>query len=537
MENKVNTITKNLRLTELSVGLFSTLRVVLPQVSAEATEVQIIVTNGTIATAYDATWSDGHSAWICDIDEGQFSSVGKQKYEVCYKLDDQQFYDGAGWVRVVPATVSGIVPTPVEPPSRWAIVSITQGDKTYYADENGNIVLPEGGGGGGVAQITIPTTWSGLVALRNEGGLVAGCKYRITDYKATVVEGYTKAVAFYSADHNIKFDIIVTALDERTLSEEASAIQSADTEYFDTNNLAKWKVWYCLDNDTERFDWADNTSGNGKGVVYRLRDEFNNECWYDFKGIILEPSNPHFTFGMRYQFIDEWDDESRKGAMHDCEIKVCTNNGRQTINTNFLEMACSFIVIGRNGANNKFFDSCSNITLDDDCWNNSFNESCRYISCGRDCNNNLFGSGCKEIELASGCCDNDFEYQCKSITLGDGCINNKIYEYCSSIVFGSQCKNNELGGNSYNIRFGSGCVFVLLGDAELGGGYSYTHNVVIDEGVNSVSFTGLPEGEQVQNVELKSGLYGKVIPITYANMIYRDPLTVIRSRNSYDLEV
>lgn len=127
--------------------------------------------------------------------------------------------------------------------------------------------------------------------------------------------------------------------------------------YFQNSNLSAWKVWYCLDNDTDRFAWADDSistanivvdstsysykgtkaiknvgtfyewedeqnnsiltesetpsvgddvftySGstrtdvgnvsaydaggvvNGRGVIYRLIDEWNNDVGYDFKNI------------------------------------------------------------------------------------------------------------------------------------------------------------------------------------------------------------------------------------------------------------
>ena len=124
--------------------------------------------------------------------------------------------------------------------------------------------------------------------------------------------------------------------------------------YFQNSNLSAWKVWYCLDNDTARFTWADDSVGgkvisintfylrnktadnggyygwsspnktiyttsetpqigdtvyklgkgglvsdgtvesietdgtglpNGRGVIYRLIDEFNNDIKYDFKNI------------------------------------------------------------------------------------------------------------------------------------------------------------------------------------------------------------------------------------------------------------
>jgi hypothetical protein len=48
-------------------------------------------------------------------------------------------------------------------------------------------------------------------------------------------------------------------------------------------NASAWELKYCLDNDTTRFAWADEE--NGKGVIYYMKDEKNNECPYDFKNI------------------------------------------------------------------------------------------------------------------------------------------------------------------------------------------------------------------------------------------------------------
>ena len=38
-----------------------------------------------------------------------------------------------------------------------------------------------------------------------------------------------------------------------------------------------------MDNDTERFAWANDSLGHG--VIYRMIDEYNNDCPYDFKNI------------------------------------------------------------------------------------------------------------------------------------------------------------------------------------------------------------------------------------------------------------
>ena len=119
-------------------------------------------------------------------------------------------------------------------------------------------------------------TWDTLKALRDSGGLQKGLRYRITDYRCTTLQTETR-----SAGH--QFDIIVTALSSSMLSEKALAILHDGDTYFTNAKLQGWQLWYCLDNDITRFAWADNS--NGKGVVYRMIDEFGNDCPYDFKNI------------------------------------------------------------------------------------------------------------------------------------------------------------------------------------------------------------------------------------------------------------
>ena len=124
-----------------------------------------------------------------------------------------------------------------------------------------------------------------LKILRNNNKLMPGWKYCITDYKTTTVQSNTKAA-------NNSFNIIVEALSENTLSENASADyrEKNSNDYFFKNNanLGAWKLKYSLDNDTNRYAWADP---NGKGVIYYMKDEWGNECPYDFKNIMMKRSN------------------------------------------------------------------------------------------------------------------------------------------------------------------------------------------------------------------------------------------------------
>lgn len=137
-----------------------------------------------------------------------------------------------------------------------------------------------------VSSSTIKVTYEELKELRDNGELIPSVKYRITDYVTITNQENTK-----SANH--PFDIIVEALNENTLSEDAKAIIHDNDTYFINNELSAWELKYCIDNDTNRFAWADST--NSKGVIYYLKDEFNNECWYDFKNIQFKRDSSWLT--------------------------------------------------------------------------------------------------------------------------------------------------------------------------------------------------------------------------------------------------
>lgn len=101
------------------------------------------------------------------------------------------------------------------------------------------VTLAGGSGGGGMVEIT----YAELKELRDNGKLVPGCKYRMIDYETTTSQEGTQAAGR-------PFDLILTALDEKTLDEKCSAIQSArDVDrYFSKSNLAAWELKYSLDN-------------------------------------------------------------------------------------------------------------------------------------------------------------------------------------------------------------------------------------------------------------------------------------------------
>lgn len=133
---------------------------------------------------------------------------------------------------------------------------------------------------------TIPITYSELVQLRDLGVLYPGATYRITDYQCSSSDDETSV-------HGARFDILVRATDNDKLSEHCGALKNISDNYFpDETAFDAWEIWYCLDNDTSRFGWA---SSSGKGVIYRLIDEFGNDCPYDFKNIMFKRTASWFT--------------------------------------------------------------------------------------------------------------------------------------------------------------------------------------------------------------------------------------------------
>ena len=290
-----------------------------------------------------------------------------------------------------------------------------------------------------------------LVSLRDEGNLIPGMQYRIIDFVTTC--GTPGDGEARSAGH--PFDLIVFADSETTLNENARVIQHVGDEYFSNSKLSAWEVKYCIDNDTSRFDWAVD---DGKGVIYYMKDEFNNECWYDFKNIQYSFSEDipisGITAGEYYYTFGGGRDRSLSGHS--------TNN---MIRPNFNGLYLNFIVLVGGCNNNVFGNDCSFITTHNSCTYNIFGAGCSYINVGISCEYNNFGNGCSVITLGSNCAYNNFNTVCYAISF----------------------TNAQSGGeNLNNIRY---CTF--------------------DSGVNSLTIwnPSMTDEDYLQNIHVTSGTY------------------------------
>ena len=330
-------------------------------------------------------------------------------------------------------------------------------------------------------------TYSDLKALRDGAKLTPSRLYRITDYITTTAQSNTK-----SAGH--PFDVIVLAISESELLEQAWAIKHKDDTYFAECDLNAWKIWYCLDNDTDRFAWAEST--NSKGVIYRMIDEFGNDCPYDFKNIqfyrqwdsstslwsTISSDNtgiPCYTFSSEgSSSTTSFTDMSLNvsNGVYSNVIKEYMSSNKQTLNNNcFFGINCESNTFGNNCRNNSFGGGCFSTTFGENCFSNTFGNSCYINTFGygcarntfiRSCNKNTFGNNCNKNTFVDSCSSNTFGCRCSSNTFrgscsynsfGDSCSSNSFRVNCFSNTFGDDCSSNTFGNNCSKNTFGDSC--------------------------------------------------------------------------------
>lgn len=320
-------------------------------------------------------------------------------------------------------------------------------------------------------------TYEELVGMVRRESLVVGAKYRITDYVTTVGSNEYQSI-------KKPFDIIVEAETSKTLSSNAKAVPSdRDTDnYFQYCDLSKWELKYDINNDVGKYAWADP---NGKGVIYYMKDDRENECPYDFKNIKVKPlseSNYYFTFTLNntdYSISD---------------TKGCYNNiikERRAFDTGCLHIP-SIVIIAK--GENPIFN----------------------------CIENTFGYDCDNIVIKEGAARNTFGSECYDIRCN----------YIGGSTFGNQCKRLyfDEGNDSYFGTYISNFNFVDSTDIQ--GSGSFEGIIVDGNNYNNDSETTVVKGNtKVINAHFKAGIIGGEKPIELDNTSSRYLTTVERSKD------
>ena len=386
---------------------------------------------------------------------------------------------------------------------------ITVGNKTLDFDGTKDILFTLDD----IAATAKRVTWSELKNLRDTSGLTDGVNYRITDYACTTTQADTR-----SAEH--QFDIIVVADDNHTLNENARAALHEGDTYFSNCKLSTWKLKYSLDNDTERFAWADST--NGKGVVYRMIDEWNNDCPYDFKNIqfkryILDKTNlittdhpnsivetaiktlfnasdnvvisvsstiyykgdyitnvyPNADADSLYvpygDIVYDGDgpcllckiDQTKFDYFYTFSSHVSSSPTDKTMSSTTIHDN-KLLIGGASGTHDSITEIGNGLpnTIflnDSDCYGNTFGVNCYGNSFGNDCNYNTFGNDFQNNTFGNDCNYNTFGEGCNYNTFGEDCVSNSFGNNCDSNSFGSYFRNNTFRNNCKSNSFGDAC--------------------------------------------------------------------------------
>ena len=366
---------------------------------------------------------------------------------------------------------------------------------SYKIKQGGKWITVAAGTNGGGAEAQDPlteTTWAELKDLRDAGKLTAGMQYRITDFVTTTTQAETQ-----SAGH--PFDLIVTADSASRLNEKARAILHEGDEYFADSKLNAWQIWYSLDNDTARFAWADS---DGKGVIYRMVDEFRNDLPYDFKNVqfkrykitaVTDSKKPdglvNGYFGARqvggsamypsgytistedtawrytfdYSGADyslnkyasgsggEWAKNCYGNGIAACFLTGGSGGRAQVLNNaaflNTSALAANYAnrLTGAQTHTVTFGNGCYNNTLGNNCNYNTLGNGCYYNTLGNNCNYNTLGNNCNYNTLGNSCYYNTLGNYCRSNTLGNNCDSNTLGNGCDSNTLGNYCDSNTLG--------------------------------------------------------------------------------------------
>jgi hypothetical protein len=377
-------------------------------------------------------------------------------------------------------------------------------------------VVVRGSTGGGTntsAELAKNVTHAELVTLRDNGELVAGQQYRIIDYETTCTWGNTQV-----AGH--PFDLVLTALDNKTLDEKCSAIWSErDIDgYFANSNLAAWDVRYCLDNDTERFDWAlaggytlkisafdteFNTIPYGNYIIggvnyYMWVTLYDGELAFpvfsenpkpsvqdtvylsdtgetiDGTATVIGATEQKAGNGVIYRLVDEsgnsvpYDFKNIMFSRPLTEGKYDVENGVDTfcytfscIDSDIFEIADQSVKEPYNCENNRMgFYSKNNIFLTfigASCSSNTFGDRCTNNTFGNECNFNIFRNNCYNNTFGDNCNKNTFEVYCYSNTFEKNCDSNIFGNECNFNIFGKYCSSNTFGDRCTNNTFGNNC--------------------------------------------------------------------------------
>ena len=307
-------------------------------------------------------------------------------------------------------------------------------------------------------EVTYEVTYKEICKLRNTNALVPGRSYRITDYECIVASSDE-----YKVEQSNVFDIIVTAATTNQLNENCRAVLHKGDKYFSRNALEVWEIKYTIDNDKSLYDWANLESG--KGVIYYMKDEFGNECPYDFKNIQFQPyynssmsvqkyNNGYYcyTFSSEYSENDidyslGFDEDGGMVNVFDNKIERYVS----TIATYPAAVLNNIVFFGNFNFQNTIGTSCRNMTFNDTTIGNNIGKASCDITTEWEFKYNTIGSNCVSMSFGKSCDSNTIGNNSGVCSFDKNCSNNTIGSVVTYCSFGYNFSYNTVGNGCTNI--------------------------------------------------------------------------------------
>lgn len=274
-----------------------------------------------------------------------------------------------------------------------------------------------------------------------------------------------------------------------------------------------------------------NKDFGGRGIIYYMKDEYENECHYDFKNILFKRWAASTT-GFDSSFNDygsgtagymHWSNSSSSlwGMTVSTQTPPSyyyTFTKRSDINIQNCEnLDASIIISGCKGnslktcgtGNNSFetYIKLNNIVILSGNYN-KFDYDCSNISIASG-HNNVFMGGCHNIWMRNSY-DNKFDNDCSYIylcyssynILGANCLYMKLYQYSRFNQFGLQCSYCVTGRNTEHCMFGDNCQYINFNNK------SYYRYITIDSGNRNITLnctSTTSSSQYYQNVTIAKG--------------------------------
>lgn len=269
---------------------------------------------------------------------------------------------------------------------------------------------------------------------------------------------------------------------------------------------------------------------DGKGVIFYMKDEYNNEAFYDFKNILFarykitniydQNNNPiqHDLIGTYGEAIT--DDQNHVMVEVDLQDSIMcytfsyTDSGDIIDASNYMgfngytpnmvssnsigifgeytttppnlaiKLGLSYVVFLSNINGSRFYGNkigfgSGHLTFGNICHGVEIENNTQYC---------IFGEECNETNLASNCSYNVF---------GNDCRKNTLSEQCQINIFNSHISNNTIMS-----RFEDN----LLG--------SYIENSTFFNGINHCNITGGSDNSIIQSVQILNGVANQTIGFT-----------------------